>query len=826
MRNSIPAATWNRKFDAPQPKKARPLGFSLKNLFEYAPLAMRMVREAQRERKHGHEPVLDMLRSVRTTPEMGLPLGGLGGGTIGRGWRGAFNRWHLRPGFVEYRTVAADQFLLRVEWPGSQPQAVVLAAGRPEGRGLSAWNWSMLPGCGSYHALFPRAWTVYEQPLPGIRLVCRQVSPVLPHNYKESSYPVGVFAWEVENLSDRPTRVSLLFAFQNGDGNQNDRAGGHANCLADAGPDCLALELQHVHRQPRPGKAGGVFEDPLTFAIAARQSPRVALSYCGRFRTDGNGAELWQDFLEDGALADSQDETPSAAGETIGAALAAGVTLGSGESAQIDFALAWDMPVARFGWGRAWRRRYTRFFGAEGRAAGRIAADALRDFPAWEAQIEAWQQPVLEDPQLPDWYKSALFNETYFLVEGGTLWTDGQAEQLPGAPEPLPEPEIGHFAYLEGHEYRMFNTYDVHFSASFALAMLWPALELSLQRDFIGSLGVAHDDLHVMWGTGVSAPRKRRDAIAHDLGTPLADPWQLLNGYLNQDISSWKDLNAKFVLQIYRDYVLTGSSAFLAEAYPACRQALLALQAYDRDGDGLIENEGFPDQTYDTWSMSGPSAYCGGLWLAALAAAREMAELLGNTAERDGYAALLQPGRQAYQARLWNGSYYNFDAGGGPHSDTVMADQLAGAWFAAACGLPEIVPADQARQAYETIFRMNVKGIQDGNFGAMNGVRPDGKVDRSCMQSQEMWIGTSYAVAAGMLHAGLVEQAFATARGAYQAVYQDYGLWFQTPEALTLQGVYRALGYMRPLAIWAMQWAWERRNDRLLSTQREVPGML
>lgn len=29
----------------------------------------------------------------------------------------------------------------------------------------------------------------------------------------------------------------------------------------------------------------------------------------------------------------------------------------------------------------------------------------------------------------------------------------------------------------------MYNTYDVHFYASFALAMLWPKLQLSLQYD-------------------------------------------------------------------------------------------------------------------------------------------------------------------------------------------------------------------------------------------------------------------------------------------------------------------------------------------------------
>ncbi len=37
--------------------------------------------------------------------------------------------------------------------------------------------------------------------------------------------------------------------------------------------------------------------------------------------------------------------------------------------------------------------------------------------------------------------------------------------------------------YFSGQEYRMYNTYDVHFYASFALIMLWPKLALSVQYD-------------------------------------------------------------------------------------------------------------------------------------------------------------------------------------------------------------------------------------------------------------------------------------------------------------------------------------------------------
>jgi hypothetical protein len=65
-----------------------------------------------------------------------------------------------------------------------------------------------------------------------------------------------------------------------------------------------------------------------------------------------------------------------------------------------------------------------------------------------------------------------------------------------------------------------------------------------------------------------------------------------------------------------------------------------------------------------------------------------------------------------------------------------------------------------------------------------------------------------------MLQEGLIEEAWTTARGIIQCIYQDFGLWFQTPEAIGADGAMRAIGYMRPLAIWAMQWAWERRKKQ------------
>lgn len=57
---------------------------------------------------------------------------------------------------------------------------------------------------------------------------------------------------------------------------------------------------------------------------------------------------------------------------------------------------------------------------------------------------------------LPAWYKSALFNELYFLADGGTVWLEVPEDSLPeelvgsmGQLRPLLQ-EYGRFAYLEG----------------------------------------------------------------------------------------------------------------------------------------------------------------------------------------------------------------------------------------------------------------------------------------------------------------------------------------------------------------------------------------
>lgn len=323
---------------------------------------------------------------------------------------------------------------------------------------------------------------------------------------------------------------------------------------------------------------------------------------------------MWQDLLQDGQL-DSPAGRSTLSQKGVGIAGAVCVTskLPPRGRCRLEFSLAWDMPRIMFGaQGQVYYRRYTRFFGSDGDAAPALSHYALCQYADWEERISAWQSPVLDDRSLPAWYKSALFNELYFLADGGTVWLevpeDSLPEELGGSMcqlRPLLT-EYGRFGYLEGQEYRMYNTYDVHFYASFALIMLWPKLELSLQYDM--ALATLGEDLtwrrYLM--SGVMAPVKRRNVIPHDIGDPDDEPWLRVNAYVIHDTADWKDLNLKFVLQVYRDYYLTGDQGFLRDMWPVCLAVMESEMKFDKDQDGLIENGGYADQTYDAWVTTGP----------------------------------------------------------------------------------------------------------------------------------------------------------------------------------------------------------------------------
>uniref|UniRef100_A0A4W4EJD8 Non-lysosomal glucosylceramidase n=1 Tax=Electrophorus electricus TaxID=8005 RepID=A0A4W4EJD8_ELEEL len=794
---------------------------SLSNIVEHIGLGVRYLKwwykKTQVEKK---APFIDMFRALPLKQIYGVPLGGIGGGTITRGWKGEFCRWQLNPGMYHYKTVIADQFTVCLRRGDQTLYQQVLSTDRPHT--LQGWNWGFCGEYAFYHALYPRAWSVYQLPGQNVTLTCRQVSPVIPHNYKDSSLPVAVFEWHIENKNDYALDVSIMFTMVNGSGHKDDKSGGHWN--------------EPFHLEKEGERVSGVLlhhctpVNPYTLCMAAREQ----VIHQTAFNPEGTCGALWNDLISDGTLGSpSGSSLPTRRGQRVAAALAAGCSVPPHGHNSVEFSLAWDMPKMTFGFVYFPPvRRYTRYYGTKGDAGPSISHYALTHYKEWEKMIEEWQTPILQNSSLPSWYKSALFNELYFVADGGTVWVELPEDSdisgglrskdggLPGQPHIVKE--YGRFAYLEGQEYRMYNTYDVHFYASFALIMLWPKLALSLQYDIAGSV-VQHDPterLNLM--SGHCSPVKTRNVVPHDIGDPDDEPWLRVNAYMIHDTADWKDLNLKFVLHVYRDYHLTQDTQYLKDMWPICQAVMKTEMKFDKDGDGLIENSGYADQTYDGWSVTGPSAYCGGLWLASVCVMCKMARLLNSDSVYEYYQDVLKRGSEAFDKLLWNGNYYNYDSSGRSLSNSVMSDQCAGHWFLRASGLGDDDDDEfqhKVCSALQTVFRLNVMCFGDGQMGAVNGMRPEGMPDRSSVQSDEVWVGVVYGLAATMIHEGMLKEGLHTAEGCYRTVWEHLGMAFQTPEAYSEKGIYRSLAYMRPLSIWAMQLALDN-----LSTPTQTMG--
>ncbi|XP_014239867.1 non-lysosomal glucosylceramidase isoform X2 [Cimex lectularius] len=751
---------------------------------------------------------MDFFNVVHCQNKSGVPLGGIGCGTIGRGFRGDFCGYQMKPGIYEYYTSHATQFIVNIQDENGKTlyQKVLSCSSKPDGYVLNQWDWSFPPSDAEYTALYPQSWTVFDIKEQNIKLICRQVSPVIPHNYKDSSLPVAVFEWRVINNNKSHRFVSITFTFKNGTGSPSDKT--------------EPAWSESFDKKDELGAASGVtirqsFGDlPCSYSVASSINTNTAVTRSLYFKANGNGSTIWNALKKNGDLKSEPDQKTLSidTGTELGCAVCSRINVSGYSEGTLSFSLSWDMPKIHFPGGNIWKTRYyTKYFGDIGHAGPEICFHSLKNYKQWIAQINSWQEDILNNKTTPDWFKSALLNELYYVSNGGTVWLLLDDEEKKKLSANDPRLEFGRFGYLEGHEYIMYNTYDVHFYASFALAMLWPKLQLALQYDFNDAIAI--EDKTQVWFlyNGICGQRKVKDTVPHDLGSAGNQAFSIINYYPIHDVSKWKDLNLKFVLQVYRDYTLMKDKSYLVDMFPNVIRVMEYSLQWDTDNDGLIENSGFPDQTYDTWIMRGTSSYCGSLWLAALVVLVEMAKILGDKDVEEKFNKILLKGKVSFDKKLFNGSYYIYDSSNGEHSKSIMADQLCGLWYLHCCGLKNnIFVETHVKSSLKVVFENNVSNYYNGEQGAVNGMLPDGSVDTSSTQSGEVWTGVSYALACLLIQEGFYEEGFKTASGIYNTVYNKSGLGFSTPEALFKETCYRSVGYMRPLSIWSIQLALQK----------------
>jgi hypothetical protein len=130
------------------------------------------------------------------------------------------------------------------------------------------------------------------------------------------------------------------------------------------------------------------------------------------------------------------------------------------------------------------------------------------------------------------------------------------------------------------------------------------------------------------------------------------------------------------IMQVYRDWKLSGDDAFLREIWPNMKLALeyawtMTLDKmsppqpemgnrsidsmWDPDKDGVMEGE--QHNTYDI-EFFGPNTLCTAMYLGALKACEKIARYIGESDKADEYRAVYESGKSKVDVELWNGEYY------------------------------------------------------------------------------------------------------------------------------------------------------------------------
>lgn len=190
------------------------------------------------------------------------------------------------------------------------------------------------------------------------------------------------------------------------------------------------------------------------------------------------------------------------------------------------------------------------------------------------------------------------------------------------------------------------------------------------------------------------------------------------------------------IIKAYREWKFSGNDEWLKENWETLKKVLEYAWStsneceWDKNRDGVLE--GRQHHTLDV-ELFGPSAWLEGYYLAALKAATEMAEKLGDFDAAEQYRSIFEKGREFTVKQLFNGEYFiqrvdledktvsdHFSASEIVWNDEnnqlahqigegCLIDQLCGQWHSGLCGLGDIFDATQAKTAALNIYKNNFR---------------------------------------------------------------------------------------------------------------------
>ncbi|MBR5742997.1 MAG: hypothetical protein IKX85_04280, partial [Clostridia bacterium] len=553
--------------------------------------------------------------------EISFPLGGIGTGSLGLAGNGAFVDWEIfnRPNKGSVNPYSF--FALKAEWPdGRKSVRVLLGDVTKDLSGV--YSQTMYSGFGygpqsgsmagfphfkkvTFDGKFPMAVLTFEDPGFPAKVTLRVFNPFIPLNADDSSLPAAFFEIGVKSCEDGIVYTVLLSVANpfSSSLNKHVRIGGAtAVMLSDAGH----------------GKDDPAFGD---ITIAAGERGGVIQEYWYRGGWQDKVTSFWRE-LEAGDLENRRYEKP---GQGDVATVGIKKPARKGRREAFRFLIAWNVPNQVNYWSPlkdeagkdvTWKNYYAVLF----RDSSETARYSLRNWPRLFRETAKFARSLHSsslDPAVIDAASSTLSvlkSPTVLRLEDGTFWGWEGVHEKAGSCE---------------------GTCNHVWSYAYALSFLFPELERSLR------------DTEFRYDTDPHGRMRFRTPLPRDRAG--GDPRPCVDGQMAT------------VIKIYRDWKITGNTAWLRENWENVKKILEFAwdpandHAWDRDKDGVLE--GRQHHTLDM-ELFGPSAWLEGMYLAALKAAARMAEALGDREKAEEYRSLFEKGYEWTKENLFNGSYF------------------------------------------------------------------------------------------------------------------------------------------------------------------------
>ncbi|KAI0986148.1 hypothetical protein GJ496_010981 [Pomphorhynchus laevis] len=436
--SQIPDISWNiagnHAFDfAWTPFK---LLSNVRQLIPYFPKSFRIAKRQAEITMKNISPGKEKHRLLPSSPFRsfcGVPIGSLGSGSIDRSIFGDFLRMRLFPGQRHSDYLDGCMFIATIRQNDKLLcQYSLCKEPSLTSRHLSLQTFSYIPSeYTHYYALYPRSWTVYK--IPNIAtLMVRQLSPVIPHNYDDSSIPACSFEWSIVNCSSDKDdlEISITFCWKSDFDDiptNQDFINNKTGCKGVT--SCGKIKGCSI--------SFGIMSESQEFPNSISCLRNVSLEILAEARL------FWKDLQNNGCLSDT-NSVYSVNGKHF--AVCNKNILHHGERKTAKFILAWHAPHIKFhNSDKLFTRYYMKIFDDKGNVdVTDILMYSFKKVSTWEKQIDEWQHPFLISSDLSKSTKCFLLNELYYLTSGGSLWLKSPDE------DDGPMREWGKFMLLEG----------------------------------------------------------------------------------------------------------------------------------------------------------------------------------------------------------------------------------------------------------------------------------------------------------------------------------------------------------------------------------------